>query len=177
MSGTSGAGLQIGGAAVATIRRAGPADAAELTRLREVMFASSIPARVADDWQLDCIRVLADRLAHERDTFVAVVAEDTERPGRLLACGVAWVDVHLPSPGNPAGTRGHIANISTDPSARRQGLARAVMEELLAFFAERRIDRVELFATAMGEGVYRSLGFADRAHGRAMSWEPVTPDR
>lgn len=158
----------------ATIRRAGPADASELTRLREVMFASSPPARVGDDWQLDCTRALTHKLAHERDTFVAVVAEDADRAGQLLACGVGWVDLHLPSPGNRTGARGHIANVSTDPAARRRGLARAVMVELMAFFAERGIGRVELFATAMGEGVYRSIGFTDRPSGRALSWTPAT---
>jgi ribosomal protein S18 acetylase RimI-like enzyme len=175
----------------ATIRRAGPGDAAELTRLRETMFAAMPPTMspapsaagrpaegepgAAGDWRDECARVLRRRLDEERDTFVAVVAEDARRPGRLLACGVGWVEVHLPSPGNLAGVRGHIANVSTDPSARRQGLGQAVMTGLLEFFTERGIGRVDLFATTMGEGVYRSLGFTD-PHDAALSWySPARP--
>lgn len=59
----------------------------------------------------------------------------------------------------------HIADIATDPAHQRQGLGRAVMEELIA-----RIDEaappdpyITLFADPPGQRLYRSLGFVDSA--------------
>lgn len=152
-----------------TIRWARPADAAELTRLRGVMYDALGVDPTATDWQEPTRVAFAERLARERDTFAAVVAADESRPGRLLACAVGWIEIHLPSPGNPAGRRGHVANVATDPAARRRGLGAAVVGELMGFFAERGVPRIDLEATPMGEGIYRRLGFRER-HGTALSW-------
>lgn len=157
-----------------TIRRAGPADAAELTRLRGVMFEAVGVSPEVPGWQQPCIDTFTARLAAADGTFAAVVAEDVARPGSLLACCVGWIEPHLPSPGNPSGWRGHVANVATNPSARRRGLGRAVLTELMAFFAERGIARVDLHATSMGEGLYRSLGFRE-PRDKGMSWRRPQP--
>ncbi|MGO1286547.1 MAG: GNAT family N-acetyltransferase [Brachybacterium sp.] len=59
----------------------------------------------------------------------------------------------------------HIADIATDPAYQRQGLGRAVMEELIG-----RIDEaappepyITLLADPPGQSLYRSLGFVDSA--------------
>ncbi|MFC7376239.1 GNAT family N-acetyltransferase [Brachybacterium sp. GCM10030267] len=59
----------------------------------------------------------------------------------------------------------HLADIATDPDHQRQGLGRAVMEELIA-----RIDAaappnpyITLLADPPGQKLYRSLGFVDSA--------------
>jgi ribosomal protein S18 acetylase RimI-like enzyme len=152
-----------------TIRRARPGDAAELTRLRGVMFESVGVSPEATDWRQRCVDVFTARLAADDGTFAAVVAEDVARPGHVLACCVGWVEAHLPSPGNPSGRRGHVANVATNPSARRRGLGMAVLTELMAFFAEQDVVRVDLHATPMGEGLYRSLGFRE-PRDKGMSW-------
>ena len=59
----------------------------------------------------------------------------------------------------------HLADIATDPAHQRQGLGRAVMEDLIA-----RIDAaappepyITLLADPPGQRLYRSLGFVDSA--------------
>lgn len=59
----------------------------------------------------------------------------------------------------------HLADVATEPAQQRQGLGRAVMEDLLA-----RIDAaapphpyITLLADPPGQRLYRSLGFVDSA--------------
>ena len=59
----------------------------------------------------------------------------------------------------------HLADIATDPAHQRQGLGRAVMEDLIA-----RIERaapphpyITLLADPPGQRLYRALGFVDSA--------------
>jgi GNAT superfamily N-acetyltransferase len=49
----------------------------------------------------------------------------------------------------------------TDDDHRREGLARLVFEALMAWFAELGVTRVDLHASAMGEPLYRQLGFTE----------------
>ena len=163
-----------------TVRRATPADAAELTRLRAEMFAAYGGADPDEgDWEVACTRMLAEQLAGAVPGnpvgVVAFVVDDPDdpslpgRPCRLLAGGVGWIERHLPGPGNRTGARGHIASMSTVPGARRQGLGRLVLRALLDYFAYHGVSRVDLFAARMGSGLYRSEGFQD-AVAPALSW-------
>ena len=48
-----------------------------------------------------------------------------------------------------------------DDRHRRQGLALAVFDSLMGWFAASGVKRVDLHASTMGEPLYRSYGFAD----------------
>lgn len=136
-----------------TLRRATPDDAAELARLRGLMHEAMGHVDTPD------VRRAAEAAFARRvlrDDFVAyVVAEGAH----LRSCGAGWVEEHLPSAATPDGRRGHVASMSTEPAARRQGHARAVFAALLEWFDELGVRRVELRATPDGQPLYAAAGF------------------
>jgi GNAT superfamily N-acetyltransferase len=77
-----------------------------------------------------------------------------------VAAALGEVSRHAPSPWNPSGVKGHVSNVVTEPAYRRLGLARACVEQLLAWFREETATgEVDLAATECGAGLYESLGF------------------
>jgi ribosomal protein S18 acetylase RimI-like enzyme len=142
------------------VRRAGPDDAAELTRLRVLMFADMgrDPGLLDGDWRRRNVAHFRRRLA-ETDVFAAYVVD---RPGGgLAACAVGWLNEHLIGTANQIGRVGYIANMSTDPAYRRRGYGRATLVALLAWLRSTGITTVDLHATPDGEPLYRSLGFTE----------------
>ncbi len=55
--------------------------------------------------------------------------------------------------------RGNILNIFTEPEFRRRGLARRLMETVLAWCRANRIDHIVLHASNDGRPLYESMGF------------------
>jgi GNAT superfamily N-acetyltransferase len=106
------------------VRRADPDDAAELTRLRIVMFTDMgrDPSRLDEDWRRRNVSHFRRRLA-ETDLFAAYVVDGPA--GRLAASAVGWLNEHLIGTANPVGKVGYIANMCTDPAHRRRGYGRA----------------------------------------------------
>ncbi|GAA1174198.1 ribosomal protein S18 acetylase RimI-like enzyme [Kitasatospora gansuensis] len=147
------------------VRPATPEDAAELVRLRGLMFEAMSGKPDPGGWQPAAEQVLRERLAgpDDRRTMPAFVVDDPERPGRLAACAVGTLERRLPAPGHPDGLFGFVFNICTDPGHRRRGYARACTEALLAWFDARRVTRIDLHATEGGEALYRSLGFHEHS--------------
>jgi GNAT superfamily N-acetyltransferase len=149
---------------VGTLRRATPADAEDLTRLRGLMHAAMGAAALTDEWREACVLAFRRRLA--TDDFVAY---GVEADGRLVSCGAGWIEEHLPSPRQLDGRRGHIASMSTEPDWQRNGFAREVLTALMGWFAAASVVRVDLRATDAGRPLYEELGF--RALGGAtMAW-------
>ncbi|BCY13787.1 GNAT family N-acetyltransferase [Actinoplanes sp. L3-i22] len=138
-------------------RRAVPADAAELVRLREVMLRSLTKADWNDDWREPARAALSELLAAPEPSIAAFVVERSG--GGLAACAVGTIDQRLGSPHNPQGRVGYVYNVVTDPDMRRRGYSRACMTALLAWFGERGVPAVDLRASAEGEPLYASLGF------------------
>src|SRR5262245_10938725 len=139
------------------VRRAGPDDAAELTRLRAVMFTDMgrDPGLMDEDWRRRNVAHFARRLA-ETDLFAAYVVE---RPGGLAASAVGWLNDQLVGTANQTGRAGYIANMCTDPAYRRRGYGRATLVALLGWLRSTGITTVDLHATPDGVPLYRSLGF------------------
>jgi GNAT superfamily N-acetyltransferase len=145
------------------VRRGGPGDAAELTRLRGLMFEAM--GRSGDDaWKAACTRQLQDRLGADEELLAVVV--DAPDGGGLACAVVGTLDRRLPSPENPVAPAlvGHVSSMSTDPRWQRQGMARAALRELLDRFAARGARSVTLSATEVGEPLYRALGFTEPPH-------------
>lgn len=142
---------------VPSVRWAGAADAAELTRLRAVMFeAMGVDTDVAG-WREAADTWWPEALA--RGEAFAGVVDDPEVPGRLAACGVGLLHRRIPAPRVPDGRWGHIQSMVTDARWRRRGLARAVLGSLLEEFERRGVSVVELQFTSEGEQLYREAGF------------------
>ncbi|MFB7630892.1 GNAT family N-acetyltransferase [Streptomyces sp. NPDC056149] len=151
-----------------TPRAAAPGDAAELVRLRRLMYLAMNGRDQPGSWERDAEAVARRQLARPDGRMVGFVVEaDGDTAGaagpRLAACALGTIDERLPSPVHPTGRRGFVFNVCTDPGYRGRGYARATTEALLGWFAEQGIGRVDLHATDDAEGLYRSLGFTEHA--------------
>lgn len=154
-----------------TLRRATPADAADLTRLRGLMHQAMGTQELAEGWRTACEDAFRRRLVTP-----GFVAYGVEEDGRLVSCGVGWLEEHLPSPGQLDGRRGHIASMSTETAWMRRGYARQVFGALLDWFGEQGVPRVDLRATDAGRPLYEDFGFRVLG-GATMAWTApgITP--
>ncbi|MQY10611.1 hypothetical protein SRB5_07220 [Streptomyces sp. RB5] len=139
------------------IRPAGAADAAELVRLRRLMFAAMSGRDRPGPWEDGARAVAAEQLAAP-DPALAAFVVDGDGP-HLAACAVGRIEQRLPAPGHPTGRFGFVFSVCTDPRYRRRGYARATTAALLDWFAGQGVTRVDLHATKEAEGLYRALGF------------------
>jgi GNAT superfamily N-acetyltransferase len=57
------------------------------------------------------------------------------------------------------GRQGLIVNVFTEPEWRRRGLARLLMEEILAWSREKGLESLTLHASDDGRALYQQLGF------------------
>jgi ribosomal protein S18 acetylase RimI-like enzyme len=141
------------------VRRAVPADAAEVTRLRRLMFTAMGLDCEATDWERPCIAFFEHHFS--RPDVVGMVVDAPSGLG-LAASGVIELSRQIPSPRAPRGTNAYISTISTDPRWRRRGMAAAIMDALLDVARDAGIDNVDLHATAEGRPLYERLGFVER---------------
>ncbi|HWS32474.1 MAG TPA: GNAT family N-acetyltransferase [Actinoplanes sp.] len=141
-----------------TIRRATPADAAELVRLRSIMLRSFHRGDWNDDWCEPARASLARRLAAAEPTLAAFVADRPDGSG-LAASVIGIIEERLGGPGNPDGRAGYVFSVSTEPDMRRRGYSRACMEALLQWYRDQGVRVVDLRASPDGEPLYTSLGF------------------
>jgi GNAT superfamily N-acetyltransferase len=144
------------------IRPATAADQATLVEFRLAMLADLFgheagaeAARLVDPAAL---REANERWMGEhfgRD-FVAWMADLDGRPA--ATAGLLWF-AHPPGPASPGGLEAYILNVYTRPEARRMGLARALMERVVAQARAAGVRRIWLRASAEGRPLYESMGF------------------
>lgn len=141
-------------------RPATVADAAELVRLRRVMF-ESMHVDVSDPtWEHNCRAWFETTIG--RPWFLAFVVDAPDDPGLLAGTAVAEVMDRIPRPVNPSGRTAYISSVSTDPRWQRRGIGRALTETLLDAIRDQGVTCFELHATPMGDPLYRSFGFGPR---------------
>jgi GNAT superfamily N-acetyltransferase len=145
-------------------RRAGPEDAREVLRLRQVMIDSMTPRTGPGGtaWQSASLPVVRAHLADRSgaaSAFAAFVVDRPGRPGGLAALAVGTLEYRIGGPLDPTGRAGHVFSVATDPDMRRRGYARTCVEALLGWFREQDAGHVDLNASAEGEPLYASLGF------------------
>lgn len=133
-------------------------DIEELVRLRLEYLAADFGE--LDSGQKEGIRsILPDYLNRHlgKDLHVEVACCD----GKLV--GTCWM-LAVEKPASiafPHGLTAAVFNVYVDPTYRRKGIARKLMERLINQAKLLRLDRLELRATAMGHELYRSIGFVD----------------
>ena len=96
--------------------------------------------------------LLQRELQHEWSTILLVEEERKEGGPLLLGLAIFWI-VH---------DEVHVLNVATAPEHRRRGVARAVMDEVLARGKARRCTLATLEVRRSNEAalqLYRSLGF------------------
>jgi ribosomal protein S18 acetylase RimI-like enzyme len=97
----------------------------------------------------------ARRADMERGACLAWIAEWDHRP---IACVqlVWWAAPHAQLLHRK---RGYVTGVYTAPAYRRQGVARQLLELLIAHAREHGIQRLMLYPSEMGAPLYESLGF------------------
>ena len=159
-----------------TPRAALPEDAAELVRLRRLMFSDMNGRDEPGSWERDA-EVTARRQLTGPDAALGGFVVDGDGGGspHLAACAVGRIEERLPAPGHPSGRFAFVFNVCTDSRYRGRGYARATTEALLDWFAERGVTRVDLHATDGAEPLYRSLGFTEHSTALSLDLRSRTP--
>lgn len=139
------------------LRRASEADLAAVLRHRRRMFedmgyrnapALDVMERAAEPF-------LAAGLAD--GSYQGWLFEDGA--GRVVAGGGIALLPFQPHPRDPTSRRAFILNMFTEPEHRRRGLARRLMEAMVAWCREQGFQAVSLHASDEGRALYQSLGF------------------
>jgi GNAT superfamily N-acetyltransferase len=114
---------------------------------------------VADQAALDAMEaaaVLSIRAGLEDGSYRGWLAEDG---GRVVAGGGVVLCNFQPSPSEPRPRRAWILNMYTEPRFRRRGLARQLLERMIAWCREQGFRAVSLHASDDGRPLYEALGF------------------
>lgn len=141
---------------------------------------SDIHCRVATVADVEALAELRWQMATEyqegnvtREEYIAAFSESVrdelaqgryqawlaEADGQPVACTVL---IWWPMPPNVEDLhrrRGYVSSVYTHPDYRRQGLARKLMEMLVAQARELRIGKLLLSSSRMGRPLYLSMGF------------------
>ena len=96
------------------------------------------------------------REALANDTLHAWVAEVESR---VIAGGLIIVSPWLSHPYDQECRRATVLNMYVDPEFRRQGIARRLMQTMIAWCREQGFAGVALHASEQGRPLYKSLGF------------------
>jgi GNAT superfamily N-acetyltransferase len=142
---------------VTTLRRATPADAALLAHHRAAVwvevgeFATDVMAAQEPVWTA----YLRDALAEER--YVAWIALDDD--GAIVGSGAVLVGRAIPRPGHASDLTGRVHSVYIEPRARRRGIARAIMAEVLTYARERAFISLTLHPSDEARPLYATLGF------------------
>jgi GNAT superfamily N-acetyltransferase len=138
------------------IRLATVADAETIVRHRERMFAD-----MGDGSE----QTRAAMVAAARPFIRAGLADGSYRAwlaeldGRVVAGGGVAIVGFQPTPLDPGPRRAWVLNVYTEPAFRRQGLARQIVEHIIAWCREQGFAAVMLHASDDGRPLYEELGF------------------
>lgn len=119
-------------------------------------LGQSVPdeALVAAQQQIEAF--LHERLNEQIFAWLATVEEEPVSVGFLQIYNVMY------HPKSYTGRYGRIINMLTLPEHRHQGLARGIMERLIALANELKLDFINLDASPDGRHLYESLGFVEQ---------------
>ncbi len=150
-----------------SIRRATIEDTDQLVQLRLLLFeetgelVQSDASTFAEAIHAFLIKSLP------QESFLAWIAESDHR---IVASSGLVPFERLPVPENLLGKEGYILNMYTLPEWRGQGLATALLQEIISFAKETGIRRLWLHATEVGRPVYEKIGFIAERDAMALTW-------
>jgi GNAT superfamily N-acetyltransferase len=139
-----------------TIREAASADIPEILRQRRRMYedmyyddtnALDVMVRLSKDY---LTKAMAD------GSFRAWLACDTDRP---VGGGAIVISPWPAHPYDLECRRATILNVYVDPEYRRRGIARRIMQTIIAWCKQEDFARVTLHASDDGRHLYESQGF------------------
>jgi len=82
-----------------------------------------------------------------------------EDEGRIAASGALKFTDWLPRPDGQRRGLVYVHSVYCVPEYRRQGLARRILQAMIAYCRENGWPRISLHASEMGRGLYEELGF------------------
>lgn len=82
-----------------------------------------------------------------------------ETGGRIVGGGAVHILPWIPGYLDPSPCRAYVHGVYTEPGFRRRGVARGIMEAILAWCRESGFRSVTLHASDAGTHVYRAMGF------------------
>jgi GNAT superfamily N-acetyltransferase len=139
------------------IRRASTADVETLVAHRRDMFHDM---GYHDDAALDSMSAKFRVWLLEHMNSGDYLAWLVRAPDGSIAAGAGlWLMDWPPHMIGQGAQRGNILNVYTVENFRRQGLARQLMEAVLLWCRENRIDTIILHASPSGRNLYESMGF------------------
>jgi GNAT superfamily N-acetyltransferase len=146
------------------IRLATPADAPLLATQRVGMFHDM--GRTTPEIEAPLFESCAEYLkkALESGEYVGWIAQLTTAPHTPIGGGGVQFRPLVPRTDQDGksvltGKEGLILNVYVDPAYRRQGVARQIMESIIAWAPGAGIVRLVLHASPDGRSLYESLGF------------------
>jgi GNAT superfamily N-acetyltransferase len=139
------------------IRRATPDDVSVISSHRARMFLDMgrIDAERATAMIEQLTPMLRSMLASGE--YHGWLAETGD--ARVVAGAGVQIRTLLPRPETDVAREALVVNMYVEPDYRRQGIARRLMEVMLAWGREQGVERVSLHASVMGRPLYESLGF------------------
>lgn len=138
------------------IRKATPADIPEILRQRRRMYEDMHYTDA--DALTEMMRLSSGYLAKAMldDSFHAWLACIGNKP---IAGGAVIISPWLAHPYDLECRRATILNVYTEPEHRRRGIARQLMEMMVAWCKQQGFARITLHASDDGRHLYESLGF------------------
>jgi GNAT superfamily N-acetyltransferase len=142
------------------IRKAAESEFAVMAEFRLAMFRDMAAAAGESSDAVEALRGpneawIARHFGRDFDEWLA------QAEGEVVAsAGVIWFE-HPPGPTNPGGTEAYILNVYTRPDWRKRGLARTLVDRIVAEARSRGIRRVWLRASPEGRPLYVDMGFAE----------------
>lgn len=140
-------------------RHATPDDTGIIAEHRYLMFAEmGMDTTMLKKAQLYYGPWLEERL--KNGVYHGILVEYDEQ---VIAGAGMWISHGAPLPNlhSADNRRANIVNVYTNPHHRRQGIARQLLERLIALAREEGYPVVQLHASEAGRPLYESVGFRD----------------
>jgi GNAT superfamily N-acetyltransferase len=148
------------------VRRADVADAATIAHHRARMFADmgDIPPAMFDDFRM-ASQLWTER-ALESGEYTGWLAIPKSQPDQIAAGAGVQLRQVAPHPCRPAregvfaqGRHAIVLNVFTEPEWRKRGAGRLLMDEIVAWARDEKLDRLVLHASDQARALYERMGF------------------
>lgn len=91
-----------------------------------------------------------------RGSYAAFIAEDGVR---VIGSGAVLIHLSIPRPGSASDKSGRVQSVYVEPAQRGKGVARAIMDRILAFARDAQLIGLSLHPSDQARGLYAALGF------------------
>ena len=140
----------------ARLRQASVADLETILHHRRSMFAEMGDG---SETELDAMVESARPFVEDALRDGSYRAWLVEADGRVVSGGGVAIVPYQPTPLDPVARRAFVLNMYTEPSHRRQGLAKLVLQAIVSWCREQGLKAVLLHASDAGRPLYRQMGF------------------